>query len=152
MSRRCAGDRAQAAGIETIPFGILVFVSVTLLIVNAWGVVTNQGAADAIAREYLRAYTAADDREAALAAGEHVARLVADDRGLSAGRVHLTEPTAWGPCAIAQVTVTLDEPEIRAPFLGGFGTSELTVTHRDRIDAFRAGVSGTRAGADCGGF
>ena len=149
MTRRCSGDAGQAAGIETIPFGILVFVSVTLLIVNAWGIVTNQGAADSIAREYLRAYTSADSRADALSAGGQVAQLVAADRGLQAGRVHITVPTTWGPCVTAQVTVTVDEPEIRAPFLGGFGTSELTATHRDRIDAYRAGVTGTDAGADC---
>jgi hypothetical protein len=147
--RRCRGERGQAAGIETIPFGILVFVSVTLLMVNAWGIITNQGVADSIAREYLRAYTSADNQPDALRAGRQVARLVADDRGLPPSRVHITDATAWGPCAVAQVTVTVDEPEIRAPFLGGFGTSELTVTHRDRIDAYRVGVSGAGRGANC---
>jgi hypothetical protein len=149
MTRRWAGDAGQAAGVETVALGILVFVSVTLLIVNAWGMVTNQGVADSIAREYLRAYTAADTRPAALQAGDQVAQLVASDRGLPARRVHIIEPVAWGPCVTAQVTVTIDEPEIRAPFLGGFGTSELTVTHRDRIDGHRAGLAGNDAGGTC---
>lgn len=145
MSR---GERGQLAGIETVPLGILVFVAGTLLVVNAWAVVTNRTTANSIAREYLRAYTNAPDRTEGLAAGARVARTVATAHDLPAERVRLVVPDEWGPCVVATVAVTISVPEVRAPFLGGFGTTEVTVVHHDRISGHRAertGAGGTNA-------
>lgn len=147
-SRR--SERGQMAGIEAIPFGILVFLAGTLLVSNAWAVVTNRTTAESIAREYLRAYTHAADRPHALIAGARAASLTASAHGLGPDRVGIVEPSVWTRCAVATVTVTINVPEVRAPFLGGFGTQEVEVTHRDRIDAYRAGIppSGTTDGCD----
>lgn len=140
MKRFHLDERGQMAGIETIPFGILVFVAGTLLVTNAWAGVTNRTTADSIAREYLRAYTRAETRPEGLADGARAAQLVAASHQLGADRVQVVEPTAWAACALATVQVTITVPEIRAPFLGGFGTQEVRVTHRDRIDSYRAAI------------
>ena len=125
---------------------MLVFISGTLLIVNAWAVVTNRSTADSLAREYLRAYTKEPSRPAALAAGQRVVDAILDADGLPHDRVRIDPPTQWAACAAATVTVRLTVPEVRAPFLGGFGTTEIVVTHRDRLDGYRAGVPTRRIG------
>ncbi|MGV3758684.1 MAG: hypothetical protein ACO1PW_03960 [Actinomycetota bacterium] len=48
------GDRGQVAGIEAIPFGLLIFVLGGLLLANAWAVVDAKLATDAAAREAVR--------------------------------------------------------------------------------------------------
>jgi hypothetical protein len=145
---RVHGEHGQAAGIETLPFGVLVFIAGTLLVVNAWAVVTNRATADSIAREYLRSYTKETSRPAALDAGRRVVDAIVASRGLPPGRVHVDPPTAWGACAVATVTVHLTVPDIHAPFLGDLGTHQITVIHRDRIDAYRRGVASTASGQD----
>ena len=147
--RRGRGERGQAAGIETIPIGVLVFISGTLLVVNAWAIVTNRSTADSLAREYLRAYTKESSRPAALAAGQRVVDAIVDAHGLPHERVRIEPPTQWLACAPATVTIRLTVPEVRAPFLGGFGTTEIVVTHRDRLDGYRAGIPTGRSGAPC---
>ncbi|MGZ4694068.1 MAG: hypothetical protein ACXWA3_10620, partial [Acidimicrobiales bacterium] len=49
-------DRGQLAGIEVLPFGVLVFVVGALLITNAWAVVDAKIAVDAASREAVRTY------------------------------------------------------------------------------------------------
>ena len=56
---RRRGERGQAGGMEVLPFGLLVFVAGTLLLVNIWGVVDTKFAAavlknDALLDEVLR--------------------------------------------------------------------------------------------------
>jgi hypothetical protein len=146
--RHCRGERGQAAGIETLPFGVLVFVAGTLLVVNAWAVVSNRATADSLAREYLRAYTKESSRPDALEAGQQVVDAIVASHDMPADRVHVDPPTAWGACAVAVVTVRLTVPDIQAPFLGSLGSHRITVVHRDRIDAYRRGVAATTTGQD----
>ena len=137
MTRLRRSDRGQAAGIETVPFGILVFISGALLVVNAWAIVTTRSGAASVAREYMRAYTRGASRGDALRRADAVAATVASEQGFGDGAVAIDRPRVWGACELAEVTVRVRVPEIRAPFLGGFGTTEVVVTHRNRIDAYR---------------
>ena len=59
-------DRGQVAGIEVLPFGFLVLVAGTLLVVNAWAVVDAKFAVDAAVREAARAYVEAPDEALSL--------------------------------------------------------------------------------------
>ena len=147
-ARRGRGEHGQAAGIETLPFGVLVFIAGTLLVVNAWAVVTNRATADSIAREYLRAYTKETTQPAALDAGRHVVDAIVASSGLPPDRVRVDPPTEWGACAVATVTVHLAVPDIHAPFLGDLGAHQITVIHRDRIDAYRRVLAPTTTGPD----
>jgi hypothetical protein len=137
VSRVRRTDRGQAAGIETVPFGILVFVAGTLVVVNAWALVTARSGAASVAREYLRAYTHASSQAEGIRRADAVAAIVAREEGFGAADVRIDDPRSWGPCVLAEVTVRVRVPEIRAPFLGGFGSMDVVVTHRNRIDAFR---------------
>jgi phenylalanyl-tRNA synthetase beta chain len=48
---RLGGDGGQVAGIEALPFGVLIFVVGALLITNLWAVIDTKIAVDAAARE-----------------------------------------------------------------------------------------------------
>ncbi len=52
-------DRGQVAGIEAVPFGILIFVVGALLIANAWAVIDVKMAVTSAAREAARTYVEA---------------------------------------------------------------------------------------------
>lgn len=145
-------DRGQVAGIEAVPFGIAVFVGLTLVIVNGWAQINARGVADSMAREYLRAYTQSTSSAAAHAAGDRaVARVVAAHQ-LGATRVSVDAPTVFAPCDKAEVTVALEIPAVRIPFIGTLGSAEVRAVQRDRIDAYRIlEGGGTLAGSDCDG-
>ena len=64
-SVRLRGDTGQVGGIEVLPFGFLLFVSVTLLFVNVWGVIDTKLAVTSAAREAARAYSESDDENSA---------------------------------------------------------------------------------------
>ena len=69
---RLAGDGGQVAGIEALPFGVLIFVVGALLVSNLWAVVDAKIVVDAAAREAVRAYVEAPDATTG-AAGRGVA-------------------------------------------------------------------------------
>ena len=52
-------DRGQFAGIEALPFGVLVFVLGSLLLTNAWAVVDAKATVTTAAREGARTYVEA---------------------------------------------------------------------------------------------
>lgn len=145
------GERGQAAGVEALPFGVLVFVTGTLIAVSAWGVLTARGVADAAAREYLRAYTRAPSAEQARAAGRRLAGEVFSARGVDPARVTMEEPTVFQACAPATVRVRVVVPLIRAPFIGALSETAVEVERTDRVDAYRVGVPrGPEPGTPCG--
>ena len=83
MSRR-GGDRGQAGGMEVLPLGFLVLVSVTLVIANAWGVIDARMAVSAAAREAVRAYVRGERPCCGRLSGSQPRRR--DARGLRPGR------------------------------------------------------------------
>jgi hypothetical protein len=152
-SRRVVGDRGQVAGIEALPFGLLVFVAGGLLIVNVWGVVDSKFAADAAAREATRyvVETARADREPStvIADATAIARQTLDDHGRPAPATVTVRPDvlAFARCQRVEVTVATEVPAIRIPFVGGFGDAfDIVASHSELIDPTRSGVGGR---ADC---
>lgn len=141
--RRCRSDGGQVAGIEVLPFGFLVFVVGTLLLVNAWAVVDTRMALAAAAREGARAaaetVTGADD---ARAAADAAARQALDAHGRLDDRtddVAVSFPSGYGRCRPVAVTVGYRVPAINLPWIGGFGTGiDVTVTASERVDAYRS--------------
>ena len=67
MSTRCSGDRGQIAGIEAIPFGVLLFIVGALLVANAWAVIDVKMTVTSAAREAARTYVEAPDHATAVA-------------------------------------------------------------------------------------
>lgn len=142
------GERGQVAGIEAIPFGLLVFVSGALLIVNAWGVVDTKFAADAAARHAVRhvAEQAGTDLPAAVVAeAEAIAAETFADHGRPQPVTIELSPadSALVRCQRVTVTVRAAVPALRVPFVGGFGEAfEVVAHHSELVDPGRSGVGG----------
>lgn len=151
-SRR-RGERGQVAGIEALPFGLLIFVAGTLLLVNIWGVVDAKFAVDAAARDAARyvVESARGDRlpSDVRAGAETVALQTLQDHGrrrVPEVRVR-PEHALLERCERVQVTVMTEVPAIRLPFFGGFGDGfDVVATHSELIDPTRSGLGGR---ADC---
>lgn len=148
MRRR--GERGQAGGMEVLPFGLLVFVAGTLLLVNIWGVVDSRFAADAAAREAARWVVESASRgttpEEVRAGANEVARATMADHGRRGElEVRVDPPDAtFVRCERIRVTVVAGVPAIRLPFLGGFARAfEVRATRSEIVDPTRAGVDGT---------
>ncbi|MEZ5320650.1 MAG: hypothetical protein R2698_00920 [Microthrixaceae bacterium] len=133
--RRC-DESGQAAGLETVPMGVLVFVTGVLLAVNAWAVVDTRTGLDSAAYSYLRAYTAASTRGEAVAAG--IAAATASMGGRTATtRLRIEAPAEpFGPCLPATVTLRMTVPAVRVPFLGTLGETTVTATETDMVQPY----------------
>ena len=152
-ARRATGERGQVAGIEALPFGLLIFVAGTLLLVNIWGVVDTKFAADASAREAARYVVESAEsqvdpwkiRDGAQVAAE---RTFTDHGKQRAITVEVGPPGAtFVRCERITVRVATVVPAIRLPFFGGYGDGfDVVATHSELVDPTRAGVAGR---ADC---
>ena len=147
------GERGQVAGIEALPFGLLVFVVGTLLIVNLWGVVDAKFATDAAAREatrYIVESVRVDRDPAAVRAGaEEVADRTLADHGRRRRPTVVVDPTTgtFARCDRVVVTVSTSVPAIRLPFIGGFGDAfDVVASHSELVDPTRSGAGGA---AEC---
>jgi hypothetical protein len=144
IRRRLRDERGQVAGIEVLPFGFLVLVAGTLLVVNAWAVVDAKFAVDAAAREAARAYVEAPDETTALAAARQRAleALAAHGRDdIDRVQVTVSAPRGHGRCLTVIVTVSYRVPALTVPFVGGFGRA-LTAqsSHTELVDPYRDGL------------
>lgn len=149
-------ERAMAAGAEALALGTLVLLAGTIMVTNAWAVIDTNMALEAAAREYLRAYTEADEPTAAAANGDTAARAVLQDRPGVLGRLRVVPPSpeTFGPCAPAAVTVSARVPAIRIPAIDAqWGEHTVSISAVELIDAHQEMVSGPaydRAGTACG--
>ncbi|MDZ7673926.1 MAG: hypothetical protein U5K30_02490 [Acidimicrobiales bacterium] len=147
------GDRGQVAGIEVLPFGLLVFIAGALLLTNIWAVVDTKFAADAAAREATRYVVESARADADTGAIRARANVVANHTMQDHGRpseldVTLsTEDGSLDRCRRVVVRVATEIPAVRIPFVGGFGEPfDVVATHSELIDPTRSGVGGR---ADC---
>ena len=154
---RRGGDAGQVAGIEAIPFGILVFVVGALLIANLWAVIDAKSAVDAAAREATRSYveshvdgTTTRSAAADTAVDAGLAALEARGRDPSQATVELTSLDGVGGqggftrCARATFTASYQVPALTIPWIGGFGDGfTVTSRHSELVDPFRGGVPGS---------
>jgi hypothetical protein len=141
-------DRGQLAGIEALPFGLLIFVIGALLIANAWAVVDSKIAVDAAAREAVRAYVEAPDatvaRTAAItAAGDTITGHGRLARRLTVDITH-EQGQPFARCVRVTVAVHYPVPALRLPWIGGLGHAfDVRGHHTERIDPYRSGLVGT---------
>ena len=148
------------AGIEAIPFGILIFVVGALLIANIWAVIDAKSAVDAAAREATRRYvesqvdgTATPDAASDAAVQAGLAALEARGRDPSQATVVLSALDGVGGqsgftrCARATFTAEYHVPALTMPWIGGFGEGfTVTSRHSELVDPFRGGVPGSAEG------
>jgi hypothetical protein len=130
-------ERGMVAGGEALVFGTLVLLAGALVLVNVWSVIETRAAVDAAAREYLRAYTRADDRDHALDAADLAARAALAARDTPLRTLRIVEPAAaqFGPCGRAEVTLIATVPAARVPFVGEVAATEVRVTHAELLGA-----------------
>ena len=144
--RRLRDERAFVGGFEALPFGFLVFVAGSLLLVNAWAVFDCHLAASAAAREAVRAFVEAPGTGSsgeARAAGTDAAEDALRGHGKDVARMDLT----WAGdvlerCRAVTATVRYRVPTIAVPWLGAFGGGVLTTEahHSEVVDPLRSGL------------
>ena len=147
--RRCRRDEAgQVAGIEAVPFGLLVFVVGALVVSNAWAVVDAKATVAAAAREATRAYVEAPAGTDALAAARAAAEEGLRGNGRDPARLRLTPETA-GLLRCQRVTfvASYPVPAVGLPWIGGHGEGfTATARHSEIVDPYRTGLP---AGGRC---
>jgi hypothetical protein len=152
MSERWRGDAGQVAGIEAVPFGILLFVVGALLIANAWAVIDVKMTVTSASREAARTYVEAPDHASGLEAATAAAREAIAEHGRNVNLATIEGPndeSAFTRCTRVGFTVSYPVPAITLPFIGGFGSGfTVKATHFEIVDPFRNDVPGE---AICGG-
>jgi len=142
-----SNERGQVAGIEALPFGLLIFVVGALLVASAWAVIDTKLAAVSAAREAARTYVEADSATEAAAAGAAAAEEAMANHGRH-GEVTTAfdEPASFTRCAQVIARVSYEVPAVPLPWIGGLGSITVASRHAERIDPFRDGIAGT---AEC---
>ena len=146
-ARRLQGDAGQVAGIEALPFGLLLFVVGSLLVANAWAVIDAKFATDAAAREAVRSFVEADPE-----AGDPVGAAITAGLGAIGGHGRDAARARVGPvgsavlerCQRVEFEALYEVPALTIPFLGTFGNGPITVrsTSSELVDPFRDGLPG----------
>ena len=137
-------DERGQGGLEVLPFGFLVLVVGTLLIVNVWAVIDAKVAAESASREAARAYVEAAGEAEALERGEAAAReALAGHHRDQDERVRIVAPAdgSFVRCGRISWTVEYDVPTLTLPWIGGLGGGVITAraTHSEVVDAYRSG-------------
>ena len=144
MTGHTRNDAGFVGGWEVVPFGLLIFVVGSLLLVNIWAVVDARLAVGDAAREGARTFVHADSEAQGRSDATKAVLQTLEGRGRDTSRVRV-DPIDLQPgfvrCAQVTVHVQTVVPAIVLPFVGGFGHG-FTVegSQREIIDPFRAGV------------
>ena len=132
-------------GFEALPFGFLVFVAGTLLLVNAWAVFDCHLAASAAAREAVRTFVESSGSDAsAVQAGEDAAVEALTGHGKDMERMTVRWSGAHlARCQAVTVTVGYDVPIVAVPWLGAFGGGLLhtSARHSEVVDPYGRGLT-----------
>ena len=137
-ARRCRGDAGQVAGIEAVPFGLLVLLVGVLLVAHTWAVVDARFRATVAAREATRAYVESTGGTPGLEAAQRAAAVEP--------AATIDGPTTARRCATAGFRATIDVPAIGVPWRGDRPHVRVRAQHREVVDPYRDGLAGT---ADC---
>lgn len=143
-------ERGQVAGLEALPFGVLIFVVGSLLVANAWAVIDAKLAVVAAAREGARTYVEAPDQESAQSGALRAAQEAMEGHGRAPDRLVLEvdDSAGFARCARVEVTARYPVPALTLPWVGSFGEGfTVRATHAELVDPFRDGLEGA---ADCG--
>jgi hypothetical protein len=151
-------DRGQVAGIEAIPFGLLLFVAGALLVANAWAVIDAKMAVSSAAREAARSYVEAADDRTGRAAANTAAVDAVRAYGRDPSKLSLSLPeNATAPsdpfrrCQRITFQASYPVPALTIPLIGGFGSGfVVTASHSEIVDPYRDAVGPPGEEAACG--
>jgi Flp pilus assembly protein TadG len=140
-------DAGAVGGVEVLPFGVLIFVVGSLLILNTWAVIDAKLAITAGAREGARAVVEAPVGADALAVATAAAHTALTAQGRETASSTIEVAGVVERCSAVQVTMTYRIPAIVLPWGVGLG-SGFTVTSAasELVDPLRTGLEGV---ADC---
>lgn len=135
-------ERGAIGGLWGLAFGMVVFVGGTLLIVNAWAVIDAKMGTTAAAREAARTLVESEgDLGDAGAAGRAAFENQVGSSDRLSGPVIEIGGGEFVRCARVEVTYTYTTPLVSFPFFSGFGGGiDVTSTHSEIVDPFRAGL------------
>jgi len=136
------GEAGQVAGIEAVPFGLLVFVVAVLFITNAWAVIDAKMTVASAAREATRAYVEAPAEADPDALAQGAAADAVRGGGRDPGRLTLTaESGGFTRCQRVTFAASYPVPAVTLPWIGGFGHGfTATARHSEVVDPLRSGV------------
>jgi hypothetical protein len=140
-------DAGQVAGIEALPFSVLIFVIGSLLVTNAWAVVDAKMAGTHAARQAARAYVEARDHREAEGRATAAARQAIEGYGRNPDRlrIHIEHSSgrAWGRCVRVRAVTRYRVPALTLPWIGGYGSGfDAVADHSEIIDPYRSGIAG----------
>jgi hypothetical protein len=130
------------AGIEAIPFGMLVFVIGVLVVANAWAVVDAKIAVSSAAREATRAYVEAPPGSDPMAEAEAAAEDALRGAGRDPARLRLTQVSGdFSRCQQVRFEAAYPVPALTLPWIGSYGSGYTAAArHSEVVDPFRSGV------------
>jgi len=129
-------------GFEALPFGFLVLVAGTLLLVNAWAVIDANLAASTAAREAVRAFVESGGDEGARADALAAAIDAVTGQGKDPERMALRWSGGSARCEPVTATVTYEVPTFVVPWIGAFGQVIHTSAHHTEIvNPYRGGLA-----------
>jgi hypothetical protein len=142
-SRRLRGDGGQVAGIEAIPFGLLVLTVGILVVAHTWAVVDAKFVATTAAREATRAFVEAPSVAVAGPAATTAAGAAVEQSGRDPGTLRLTRSaTAFGRCAPTRYEAVLEVPAVAVPWRGDRAARSVRADHTEVVDPYRNGLPG----------
>lgn len=148
-SGRIRGEDGFAGGFAGLLFGMLVFVTGTLLAAYAWAVVDTKTATSEAARQAARTYVEGATATQALSGAEHAAEqaLSGYGRNPQQARVDLVSG-GFSRCDRVTIAVSYPAPLFDLPFVGPVGRGgSVRSEHSELVDPFRSGLAGV---ATCG--
>lgn len=144
-------ESGQLAGIEAVPFGLLVFLVGVLLVANAWAVIDAKMAVAGAAREAARAYVEAPPGSDPLARADQAAREAMRGAGRDPAKLQLAPLEGhFARCQRVTFEASYRVPALTVPWVGGYGEGfTAAARHSEIVDPFRNGVpwDGDRCGS-----
>ncbi len=145
-SGRLRGDGGQVAGIEAVPFGLLVLTVGILVVAHTWAVVDAKFVTTAAAREATRAHVEAPTSALAEVRATEAAAAVAVRSGRAPGAVHLQRASdRFGRCVPTRYEAVLEVPTVAVPWRGHRPAVVVRADHTEVVDPYRNGLPGLAA-------
>lgn len=142
---KLSGEDGVVGGVEALPFGVLVFVVGTLIVVNAWGVVDAKMTVASAAREAVRAYVEAPAGSNPAAQAHTAAAQTMQVLGRTSRAPQIAVSGSFERCARVVATVGYSIPAVRLPWVGGIGSFVASSTASEIVDPLRSGLQGEAA-------
>lgn len=145
-ARRLQGDGGQVAGIEAIPFGLLVLTVGVLVVAHTWAIVDAKFVATTAAREATRAFVEAPSAAVGGQAAATAAGAAVEQSGRDPATLRLTRSaTAFGRCVPTRYEAGLEVPAVALPWRDDRPARAVRADHTEVVDPYRSGLPGIAA-------